>query len=265
MRSRFAEATGPEVLPEVDVARNGDGAPEPFRGYDGLEVVDTDLPGSGVKTKPENEAAPAIESTTPQKNTRRRRIIWIAVAAVILVVVVVATVVGGVLGSRHHNSAASSRTSSAPSSPSSTPSSLSPNAVASNSSLAVTGWWETTSQYSIRLFYQGKDGQLRMTGYSSNNGKWSTVATYQTDPPLRPGSPLAASCYNSTFYFKNEVNSTSVSLALFLLSSADVSTYLKRHPYDIELHANRCILPGNTGIYQQLGDPRRSGPRTNND
>ncbi|PNP40997.1 hypothetical protein TGAMA5MH_06864 [Trichoderma gamsii] len=208
MRSRFAEATGPEVLPEVDVARNGDGAPEPFRGDDGLEVVGTDLPDSGVKTKPETEAAPAIESTIPRKNARRR-MIWMAVAAVILVVVVVAAVVGGVLGSRHHNSAASSRTSSAPSSPSSTPSSSSPSAVASNSSLAVTGWWETTSQYNIRLFYQGKDGQLRMTGYSSSNGKWSTVATYQTDPPLKPGSPLAASCYNSTFYFKNEVNSTS--------------------------------------------------------
>jgi hypothetical protein len=37
MRSRFAEATGPEVLPEADVTRNGDGAPELFRGYDGLE------------------------------------------------------------------------------------------------------------------------------------------------------------------------------------------------------------------------------------
>ncbi|UKZ64292.1 uncharacterized protein TrAtP1_005510 [Trichoderma atroviride] len=154
MRSRFAEATGPEVLPEVDVTRNGDEAPEPFRGYDGLEVVDTDLPGSSVRTKPENVAAPAIESTTQQKNARRRRIIWIAVAAMILVVVIVAAVVGGVLGSRHHNSAASSRTSSAPSSPSTTPSSSSPNAIASNSSLAVTGWWETTSQYNIRLFYQ---------------------------------------------------------------------------------------------------------------
>ncbi|KAL7926432.1 hypothetical protein ACQKWADRAFT_280271 [Trichoderma austrokoningii] len=203
MKSRFAEATGPDVLPEVDVARNGDEAPEPFRGYDGLEVVNTDLPNSGIKIKPENEAAPAIESITLQKSTRRRRIIWIAVAAVLFIAVIVAAVVGGVLGSRHHNSAASSSV------PSSTPSSSSPNSIASNSSLAVTGWWETTSQYNIRLFYQGKDGQLRMAGYSSSDGKWSTVTTYQTDPPLRPGSPLAASCYNSTFYFKDQVNATS--------------------------------------------------------
>lgn len=223
MRSRFAEATEPEVLPEVDASRNGDGAPELFRGYDGLEVATNDLPGSGVKIKPENEAAPTIESTTPRKNTRRRRIIWIAVAAVILAAVVIAAVVGGVLGSRHHhNSAASSRHSSAPSSPSSIPSSSSPNAIASNSSLAVTGWWETTSQYSIRLFYQGNDGQLRMTGYSSSNGKWSTVATYQTDPPPKMGSPLAASCYNSTFYFKDQVNSTSASLASLSLAIVSI-------------------------------------------
>ncbi|KAH8125760.1 hypothetical protein ACSS6W_005687 [Trichoderma asperelloides] len=210
MGSRFSEATGPEVLPEVDSSGNGTAAPELFRGYDGLEVVADDLPGSGVKTKAENEAVPAIELPTPQKNARRRRIIWVAVAAVVLVVVIVAAVVGGVVGSRHHhNSAASSRSSSAPSSPSSAPSSSSPNSIARNSSIAVTGWWETTSQYNIRLFYQGNDGQLRMTGYSSSDDKWSTVATYQTDPPPRMGSPLAASCYNSTFYFKDEVNSTS--------------------------------------------------------
>lgn len=218
MGSRFIEATGPEVLPEVDVSRNGTVAPELFRGYDGLEVVGDDLPSSGVKIKAENETTPAIEGITPQKSVRRKRIIWIAVAAVLLTVAVVAAVVGGVLGSRHqHDSAASSRSSSTPSSPSSTPSSSSPNAIASNSSIAVTGWWETTSQYNIRLFYQGNDGQLRMTGYSSSDNKWSTVATYQADPPPRTGSPLAASCYNSTFYFKDEVNSTSVSHASLTL------------------------------------------------
>ncbi|KAL6901279.1 hypothetical protein GGI43DRAFT_404450 [Trichoderma evansii] len=199
MGSRFSEATGPEVLPEVDASENGTAAPEPFRGYDGLEVVTDNLSDSRVKTKAEKEAAMAIEGTMPQKNSRRRRIIWIAIAAVVLVVVVVAAIVGGVLGSRHHHNSATS----------STPSPSSPNSIASNSSIAVTGWWETTNQYNIRLFYQGNDEQLRMISYSSNDDKWSTVATYHTDPPPRMGTPLAASCYNSTFYFKDEVNSTS--------------------------------------------------------
>lgn len=212
MGSRFSEATGPEVLPEVDASENGTAAPELFRGCDGLEVVTDDLSGSRVETKAEKEAVTAIEGTTPQKISRRRRIIWFAVAAVVLVLVVVAAVVGGVLGSRHHHNFAASSNSSSTPSPSSTPSSSSPNSIAPSSSIAVTGWWETTSQYNIRLFYQGNDEQLRMIGYSSSDDKWSTIAAYHTDPPPRMGTPLAASCYNSTFYFKDDVNSTSVNL-----------------------------------------------------
>ncbi|KAL7910536.1 hypothetical protein GGI35DRAFT_370992 [Trichoderma velutinum] len=212
----YSETAGSAVLPEVDASglevsnRLGDtAAPEVFRGYDGLEVVASDLPGEGIKIKAENKATPAIGHNTPQKYARRR-LIWIAVAIVILVIVVVAAVVGGVIGSRHHHdSSAPSRSSSAPSSPSSTPSSSSPNAIHSRSSLSITGWWETTSSYNIRLVYQGNDEQLRMIGYSSDDDKWSTVATYRADPPPKMGSPIAVCCYNSTFYFKDEVNSTS--------------------------------------------------------
>jgi hypothetical protein len=216
----YNEAAEPGVLPEVNAyglevsnRLDGAGAPEVFRGYDGLEVATDDLPDERAKIKVENEAASAIKHRRPQKNARRR-IIWIAVAAVVLAVVVVAAVVGGVLGSRHHhNSSASSRSSSIPSSPSSTPSSSSPNAIYSKSSISTTGWWETTSSYNIRLVYQGTDEQLRMIGYSSDDNKWSTVATYRANPPPRMGTPIAVSCYNSTFYFKDVVNSTSVSHA----------------------------------------------------
>ncbi|PNP59162.1 hypothetical protein THARTR1_01410 [Trichoderma harzianum] len=184
------------------------GAPEVFRGYDGLEVVNGDLLSESIKIKAENEAAPAIGHNTPQRNARRR-LIWIAVAIVTLVVMVVTAVVGGILGSQHHhNSSTSARPSSPPSSASSTPSSSSPNAIHSKSSISVTGWWETTTSYNIRLAYQGNDGQLRMIGYSSEDDKWSTVATYHVDPPPKMGTPIAVCCYNSTFYFKDEVNSS---------------------------------------------------------
>ncbi|KAL7935643.1 hypothetical protein V8C35DRAFT_297863 [Trichoderma chlorosporum] len=216
MRPPYSEDAGPGVLPEVDasgleVANRVDlpSTPEVFRGYDGLEVVASELPGENVKTKAEIDAERAIEPSQPQKNAKRR-ILWIAVAAVVLVVAVVAAVVGGVLGSRHHhNSSAPSRSSSSPSSPSSTPSSSSPDAIYSKSSISVTGWWETLSSYNIRLVYQGNDEQLRMIGYSSDDDEWSTVSTYQAEPPPKMGTPIAVCCYNSTFYFKDEVNATS--------------------------------------------------------
>ncbi|QYT04847.1 hypothetical protein H0G86_011750 [Trichoderma simmonsii] len=218
MVSPYSETAGPGVLPEVDASRLdgsntlGDaGAPELFRGYDGLEVVNGDLLNESNKIKAENEATPSIGHNTPQKNARRR-LLWIAIGIVILVVVIVAAVVGGVLGSRHHHdSSASSKSSSTPtSSASSTPSSSSsssPSAIYSKSSLGVTGWWETTSSYNIRLAYQGNDGQLRMIGYSSNNDKWSAVSTYNVDPEPKMGTPLATCCYNSTFYSGGKVTS----------------------------------------------------------
>ncbi|KAL6812894.1 hypothetical protein GGI42DRAFT_313168 [Trichoderma sp. SZMC 28013] len=215
MVSPYSETSGPGVLPEVDASglevpnTLGDPGPEHFRGYDGLEVVNGDLLNESNKIKAENEAASAIGHNTPQK-TARKRLIWIAVAVGILVVVIVAAVVGGVLGSRHHHdssasSASSSPTSSASSTPSSSPS---PNAIYSKSSISVTGWWETTSSYNIRLAYQGNDGLLRMIGYSSDDEKWSTVSTYHADPAPKMGTSIAVCCYNSTFYSNSKATSS---------------------------------------------------------
>lgn len=219
MVSPYSETSGPGVLPEVDASglevpnTLGDPGPEHFRGYDGLEVVNGDLLNESNKIKAENEAASAIGHNTPQK-TARKRLIWIAVAVGILVVVIVAAVVGGVLGSRHHHdssasSASSSPTSSASSTPSSSPS---PNAIYSKSSISVTGWWETTSSYNIRLAYQGNDGLLRMIGYSSDDEKWSTVSTYHADPAPKMGTSIAVCCYNSTFYSNSKATSSNVRL-----------------------------------------------------
>ncbi|EHK46638.1 hypothetical protein TRIATDRAFT_141422 [Trichoderma atroviride IMI 206040] len=168
------------------------------------------------KIKVDTEAA--VEEPLPQRSTGKKKL-WIIVGAVVLVVVVVAAVVGGVVGSRHHNSTTTASTSSDPSStssstssstpspkPSSTPASTSPNAAYSSSSIAVTGWWTTTSSYSIRLFYQGKDGHLRLIGYDSTDGMWSTVTTL-TGPDVKLGSPIATCNYNTTVYFGSAVNS----------------------------------------------------------
>ncbi|PTB38099.1 hypothetical protein M441DRAFT_29503 [Trichoderma asperellum CBS 433.97] len=171
--------------------------------------------GSEVKV----DTGAAIEEQLPQRSPRRKRL-WIIVAAVVLLLVVVAAVVGGVVGSRHQHKTTTASNSSNPSSdssptssstssstPSSTPSSTSPNAAYSSSSIAVTGWWTSTSSYSIRLFYQGKDEHLRLIGYDSTDGMWSTVTTL-TGPTLRLGSPIAACNYNSTLYFSSAVTST---------------------------------------------------------
>ncbi|KAK4066247.1 uncharacterized protein Triagg1_8079 [Trichoderma aggressivum f. europaeum] len=213
----FHETAGPGVLPEVDASRlessntlGNAGAPEVFRGYDGLEVVNGDLLNESNKIKAENEAALATEHNTPQKNARKR-LIWIAVGVGVLVVVIVAAVVGGVLGSRHHhdNSSASSSPSSETSSASPAPtSSPPPSAIYSKSSLSVTGWWETTSSYNIRLAYQGNDGLLRMIGYSSDDEEWSTVSAYHADPAPKMGTPIALCCYNATFYSGGKATSS---------------------------------------------------------
>lgn len=211
---------------EVSHRLSGSGAPEVYRAYDGLEVANGNMSAVGSEVKVDTGAA--IEEQLPQRSPRRKRL-WIIVAAVVLLLVVVAAVVGGVVGSRHQHKTTTASNSSNPSSdssptsastssstPSSTPSSTSPNAAYSSSSIAVTGWWTSTSSYSIRLFYQGKDEHLRLIGYDSTDGMWSTVTTL-TGPTLRLGSPIAACNYNSTLYFSSAVTSTNVSLSPSLL------------------------------------------------
>lgn len=198
---------------EVSHRVSGAGAPEVYNAYDGLEVVNGDMIGVGSEVKLDSGAA--VEQQLPQRSPRRKKL-WIVVAAVVTLLVIVAAVVGGVVGSRHRNSVTTASSSSNPSSdssstPSSTPSSTSPNAAYSSSSVAVTGWWTSTSSYSIRLFYQGKDGHLRLISYDSEDGMWSTV-TSLTGPNLRLGSPIATCNYNSTLYFNSAVTATNVRL-----------------------------------------------------
>lgn len=232
---------------EVDHSLNGSTAPEVYNAYDGLEVVNGDMIDASNKVKVDTEAA--VEEPLPQRSPQKKKL-WLIVGAVALVLVVVAAVVGGVVGSRHHNSTAAASSSSGSSSgsssasssassstPSPTPASNSPNAAYSSSSLSVTGWWTTPSSYSIRLFYQGKDGNLRLIGYDSTDGMWSTVTTL-TGPSLRLGSPIAACNYNDTVYYSSGVSSSNVSLALHLEGFGLRSLFLILKFNHIELHTN---------------------------
>ncbi|KAL7895910.1 hypothetical protein HDV64DRAFT_255974, partial [Trichoderma sp. TUCIM 5745] len=199
---------------EVNHTPSDSTAPEVYNAYDGLEVVNGDVIDASNKIKVDTEAA--VEEPLPQRSLQKKKL-WLIVGAVVLALVVVAAVVGGVVGSRHHNSTTTASSSSDPSStssssassstPSPTPAPNSPNAAYSSSSLAVTGWWTTPSSYSIRLFYQGKDGNLRLIGYDSTDAMWSTVTTL-TGPSLRLGSPIATCNYNYTVFYSSAVTSS---------------------------------------------------------
>lgn len=207
---------------EVNHTPSDSTAPEVYNAYDGLEVVNGDVIDASNKIKVDTEAA--VEEPLPQRSLQKKKL-WLIVGAVVLALVVVAAVVGGVVGSRHHNSTTTASSSSDPSStssssassstPSPTPAPNSPNAAYSSSSLAVTGWWTTPSSYSIRLFYQGKDGNLRLIGYDSTDAMWSTVTTL-TGPSLRLGSPIATCNYNYTVFYSSAVTSSTVSFPLSL-------------------------------------------------
>lgn len=234
---------------EVNHRLSGTTAPEVYNAYDGLEVVNGEMIDASNKIKVDTEAA--VEEPLPQRSPQRKKL-WLIVGAVALVLVIVAAVVGGVVGSRHHNSTTTASSSSDPSStssstssstPSPTPSSTSPNAAHSSSSLSVTGWWTTTSSYSIRLFYQGKDGNLRLIGYDSTDGMWSTVTTL-TGPSVKLGSPIATCNYNTTVYFSSAVNSGNVSLPLSLKTLRLCAFFLILRVRHIELYTNRCFLFG---------------------
>lgn len=184
---------------------------EVVRGYDGLEVVNNGP--DGIKT----EGFIQGDGRSP-----RRKKLWLIVGGVVLLLVVVAAVVGGVLGSRHSHktpaptpdtSATPPASSSSPSSSSSSsdpPPSNPPNAVYASSGIGVTGWWTGSSSFTIRLIYQGEDGNLRLMRYHSGDGKWSTLATL-TGLNAKRGSPIAASCFNIPNYFFSPVTSTNVS------------------------------------------------------
>ncbi|KAK3935502.1 hypothetical protein QBC46DRAFT_271645, partial [Diplogelasinospora grovesii] len=143
--------------------------------------------------------------------------------AVLVLVTIVGATLGGVLGTRARASATgSSATTSGPATasvtvttgPSATPSPASNSSVRINSAIAVTGW-TNSGAYSVRLFYQGGDSQIRLSSYESSTGSWGS----QVLPvKAKAGTSLAASSIYEAQYFGFTDTSSGFQLEMFYIS-----------------------------------------------
>ncbi|KAI0842964.1 hypothetical protein F5Y06DRAFT_78030 [Hypoxylon sp. FL0890] len=132
-----------------------------------------------------------------KKNIRVNRWVLWAVGGTLLFLVGIGSVVGGIFGSRTGRDSpgiVSSTTSNgtSPDMPSSTPKSI-----RAGSRLAVTGY-RTKTDYSIRLFYQSKDNQLRFVDKESAGANWTeSTATVLDNLPYQPkiNGSIAAGSY----------------------------------------------------------------------
>lgn len=182
-----------------------------FNNHDAPEVVQAYHNDKEMKSyhpqEPRNLAGDEQQTPQPHSHRRRRRNILIAVA--VGLVVVIAIVVGAVVGSRaaqnnsHSSTSSESATPTTSTSTSATPepsatSSLSSVSLRDKSALSVTGW-TSGSEYSIRVFYQGGDGKIRLSSYESTAGEWG--APDVLDIQGRNDTPLGASSIAEPFYF----------------------------------------------------------------
>lgn len=140
--------------------------------------------------------AVADPSSAPKKSHNR---LWWIIGGVVVVAVIIGAVVGGVVGSRNSHKGSSSSSSSSspspsPSPPNNPPSSSGHNetveAIQPGSSLAVTGS-RGNGDFSIRLFYQGRDNVLRFSDYASVSDKWASPVKLDDLAP-KAKTPLAA-------------------------------------------------------------------------
>ena len=131
--------------------------------------------------------------------------------ALIFVLLAAAVVVGAVLGSRsksHIASASPQSTATSTDAPTSsttttgslpTASSPSSTELRGNSALSVTIWTSGSSGYSVRLFFQGADGKIRLSSYDSSDGKWQSPMVL--DIEAKDGTTLGAASIAEQYYF----------------------------------------------------------------
>ncbi|KAK4164493.1 hypothetical protein QBC43DRAFT_353008 [Cladorrhinum sp. PSN259] len=166
-----------------------------------------------------NKFAP-LKYSEPGEPRRRRqdggnqrgesfRRLWLVLAIIIGVLVVLGCIIGGVVGSREMKKAPKSNLSnpaSASSTTTATTATTTSNTAASvaafqsiikqNSPLAATGWREGAF-FHIWLFYQGADGVIRRSRYSSEGNKgWSKPENFTSIKTLASGSPSLAATAN---------------------------------------------------------------------
>jgi hypothetical protein len=139
---------------------------------------------SAIEGEVDGSVAVAQPSTHRERNPQRSRLWIVGIVAVILVSL--GAILGAILGTKLHHPTAP--TSTVTITPSPEPS---PTAIRHNSALAVTGW-RNGAEFSIRLFFQGNDGYLRISSSSQQLNR-GAVRYYLQSPELEHRSPHRAS------------------------------------------------------------------------
>lgn len=138
-----------------------------------LETVDPSTKGEEAPMVVQSAADPNM------KKKKKRWLLWAIVGAAAVLVIVGATV-GGVMSTR----AAMARAPDAESGGSAANDATSvppPKTMRMNSRLAVTGYRDkSSSNYTLRLFYQGPDDVLRFMDKTSQDGHWSKAVDLDT-------------------------------------------------------------------------------------
>ncbi|OTA69247.1 hypothetical protein K449DRAFT_460794 [Hypoxylon sp. EC38] len=157
-------------------------------------------------TSPNTSRGKDEHQTQVGKDVKVKRWVSWAVGGALLFIISAGAVLGCVPGSRagrysygygSDSPIVSNRTSNgtSPDTPSSTPMSAPVKSIQTNSRLAVTGY-RTKTDYSIRLFYQDKDNQLRFVDKERAGANWTESATILDNLPYQPkinGSIVAGS------------------------------------------------------------------------
>ncbi|KAI0175996.1 hypothetical protein GGR52DRAFT_340074 [Hypoxylon sp. FL1284] len=141
------------------------------------------------------------EDKTPAKKGIRVKpwVLW-TVGGVILLLILIGAVLGGILGARAtqaHNGGGGSNSTSNGTRPDNPGSDSDPDPVPirAGSRLAVTGY-RTKTDYSIRLFYQDEDDQIRFTDKENAKANWTRPTVLDSLPfdPMKGGA-IAAGAY----------------------------------------------------------------------
>ncbi|KAI1765282.1 hypothetical protein GGR53DRAFT_490534 [Hypoxylon sp. FL1150] len=149
-------------------------------------------------TTPSSSFLKERESPIKKDVKVKRWVLW-TVGGIILILVTIGAVLGGILGTRRSsnnddNAAIPSNSTSNETTPDST-SSTSVQSIRAGSKLAVTGY-RTKTDYSIRLFYQDQNNQLRFIDKENVSANW-TEPTVLDNLPFEPmtGGAIAAGAY----------------------------------------------------------------------
>ncbi|OCL05167.1 hypothetical protein AOQ84DRAFT_441627 [Glonium stellatum] len=205
---------------------------------EGLEVAD--VQHNELPQVVEQYAYYAPEKEIVQPPPARRnpflhgRRLWILVIVVVLVIV--GAVLGGVLGTTLNHGSNNSHAQSATTTgtPTAAPTGTSkPIGIRQNSPLAVTGW-RTGGNFSIRVYFQNDDNFLSYSAYESGTGNWTQISNFTT---AKPGSPLAATNFNHSFY-SSDPSDTTYQIEFF---------YLDNNNHIVEWNWDNTTVTGRSG------------------